>query len=149
MSSGQSSVISYAYNGLGDRLQETANGSTTTFSMDLNTGLTQALSDGTHTYLYGNGRIAQLDTTAEYFLGDALGSVRQLTDASGAVTYAQAYDPYGQALGSVTPDTSYGFTGEWSDPAGLLYLRARHYSVGMGRFNLGTKYLNVWKVIGQ
>jgi hypothetical protein len=62
VSSGQSSVISYAYNGLGDRLQETANGSTTTFSMDLNTGLTQALSDGTYTYLYGNDRIAQVDT---------------------------------------------------------------------------------------
>ncbi len=53
------------------------NGVTTTFTMDLNTGLTQALSDGTHDYLYGAGRIAQVpltpDTgapdTLEYFLG--------------------------------------------------------------------------------
>jgi len=45
-------------------LQETAaSGATTTFTMDLNTGLTQALSDGTYTYIYGNGRIAQVDTT--------------------------------------------------------------------------------------
>jgi hypothetical protein len=35
------------------------NGNPTTFTMDLNTGLTQALSDGTNTYIYGNGRIAQ------------------------------------------------------------------------------------------
>ena len=47
----QSSIVNQ-YNGLGDRLQETVNGSTTTFTMDLNTGLTQALSDGANTYLY-------------------------------------------------------------------------------------------------
>ena len=82
--------------------------------MDLNTGLTQALSDGTNTYIYGVGRIAQVNTGTEYFLGDALGSVRQLTDTSGAITYARAYDPYGvvpQTLGS--SQTSYAFTGEF------------------------------------
>jgi len=45
--------------------------------LDLNTGLTQVLSDGTTTYLYGLGRIAQLNTDTlmtDYFLGDALGS---------------------------------------------------------------------------
>ena len=86
---------SYAYNGLGDRLRETVNGVTTTFTMDMNIGLTQALSDGANTYIYGVGRIAQINTGTEYFLGDALGSVRQLTDASGTITYARAYDPYG------------------------------------------------------
>jgi len=62
--------------------------------MDLNAGLTQALSDGTNNYIYGVGRIAQVNTSGtEYFLGDALGSVRQLTNASGAISYAHAYDP--------------------------------------------------------
>ncbi len=51
--------------------------------MDLNTGLTQALSDGTNNYVYGNGRIAQTQGGAtEYFLSDALGSVRQKTDVT-------------------------------------------------------------------
>jgi len=71
--------------------------------MDLNTGLTQALSDGTHEYLYAHTRLAQLDTgtlDTEYFLGDALGSVRQLTDSTGAVTFARAYDPYGVVTAS-------------------------------------------------
>ena len=72
---------------------------TTTFVMDLNSGLTQALSDGTYNYIYGNGRIAQCTggtcSAPEYFLGDALGSVRQLTDSTGAVIFAQAYAPYG------------------------------------------------------
>ncbi len=55
----------------------------------------QTVSDRTNTYLYGLGRIAQTDgTDMEFFLGDALGSVRQLTDASGAVTLNQSFDPY-------------------------------------------------------
>jgi hypothetical protein len=51
--------LSYSYNGLGDRLSETANELTTHYTMDLNAGLTQVLQDGTNTYLYGAGRIAQ------------------------------------------------------------------------------------------
>lgn len=39
-------------------------------------------------YLYGNGRIAQQGTEMEYFLTDALGSVRQLADESGNLTLA-------------------------------------------------------------
>ena len=74
--SNQSSVSSFTYNGLGDRLQQTVNGVTTNYTLDLNTGLTQVLNDGTNAYVYGLGRIAQVNTTTEYFLGDALGSVR-------------------------------------------------------------------------
>lgn len=141
-------MLNYAYNGLGDRLQETldplsdAAGQTTTFTMDLNSGLSQVLSEsapqgyGTYDYLYGNGRIAQVSATStEYFLGDALGSVRQLTDATGAVTMAQLYDPYGmtvQTSGSAA--TNYGFTGEYTEPGGQLYLRSRYYSADTGRF---------------
>jgi len=40
------------------------------------------LADSQQTHLYGNGRIAQYHAGgADYFLGDALGSVRQLVDA--------------------------------------------------------------------
>jgi hypothetical protein len=64
--------------------------------VDLNAGLTQTLSDGANTYIYGVGRIAQQrGAVTEYFLGDALGSVRQLVDDSGAVVLAKTYDPYG------------------------------------------------------
>jgi hypothetical protein len=89
----------------------------------LNTGLTQILSDETNTYLYGTGRIAQVNTTTEYFLGDALGSIRQLTDASGDITLANAYDPYetlAQTAGSA--HTSYGFMGEFTDPKQTEYM---------------------------
>ena len=127
--------VTYSYNGLGDRLRETVNGNITTFTMDLNAGLPQALSDGTHAYIYGNGRIAQVSGTGtEYFLGDALGSVRQLTNASGAITYAKAYDPYGVVTTtSGSSQSAYGYTSE-STSNNLVYLRARHYAPSMGRF---------------
>jgi RHS repeat-associated protein len=136
--SNPSLVTSYQYNGLGDRLKETVNGVTTTFTTDLNSGLTQVLSDGTYDYLYGNGRIAQVNTgtpNTEYFLTDALGSVRQLTNATGAVTLAKAYDPYGVVnMSSGAGSSSYGYTGEQQAPSGMVYLRARYYNPNVGRF---------------
>ena len=97
------------------------------------------LADGMHTYLYGNGRIAQYSMwiSEEYrpALGDALGSVRQLANHSGSVTLAKGYQPYGEVLESAgNIATSYGFTGEWTDNTGLVYMRARYYSLVQGRF---------------
>ena len=113
------------------------NGIATDFTMDLNAGLTQALSDGTYTYLYGVGRIAQYDVGGpQYFHGDALGSMRLLTDANGDVILSKSYQPYGAVLGSTgSGASSYGFTGEWVDGStGQVYLRARWYAPSMGRF---------------
>jgi hypothetical protein len=65
------------------------------YTLDLNTGLTQVLNDGTNQYLYGVGRIAQVNTTTlitDYFITDALGSVRQLTNGQGEVTLVNAYE---------------------------------------------------------
>lgn len=123
---------SYAYNGMGDRLSQSG----VNYTLDLNAGLTQVLSDGTNTYLYGMGRIAENQGSVnEYYLADALGSVRQLTNAQGQVTLTNAYQPYGtlaQTAGNA--QTSYGFTGELTDSSGLVYLRARYYSPNVGRF---------------
>lgn len=87
-------------NGFSDRLQQTYNGATTTnYTIDMAGGLTQVLSDGTNTYLYGEGRIAQKhNSITEYYLDDALGSVRQLTDTSGEVVLARVYDPFGSLV---------------------------------------------------
>ncbi len=56
--SSATSTSSYAYSGLGDRLQQTVDRIPTNYTLDLNTSLTQVLADGSNTYLYGNGRIA-------------------------------------------------------------------------------------------
>ncbi len=110
-----------------------------TYTLDLATGLTQVLADGTNTYLYGNGRISQSpipdSQLPEYFLGDALGSVRQLVDTNSAVTLTQSYAPYGEVTQSIgTSQSPYAFTGEIRDANGLTYLRARYYTPADGRF---------------
>ncbi len=106
----------FAYNGLGDRLQQTAGGVTTNYTLDLNADLTQVLADGTSTYLYGLGRIGQQGAEWAYHLPDALGSVRQLADAAGAVSYAQSFEPYGEVLtAGGSQESAYGFAGEWTD----------------------------------
>ncbi len=133
---GSPTTSSYKYNGLGDRLQQTVDSVTESYTLDLNNWLTQVLADGTNTYLYGAGRIAQYDAGgAEYFLGDALGSVRQLSDDAGAVTLVKSYQPFGKVMKSVgTGSSPYGFTNEWTDGNGMIYLRARYYEPGLGRF---------------
>jgi YD repeat-containing protein len=45
------STSSYIHNGQGDRLVQTVDGVTTNYTLDLNTGLNQVLTDGTNTYL--------------------------------------------------------------------------------------------------
>ncbi len=79
----------------------------------------------------------------EYFLGDALGSVHQMTDPTGEVTFTQSYDPgvYPELVvepvetlskgdshhySTGTSQTAYGFTGEqYSAETQMVYLRAR------------------------
>jgi RHS repeat-associated protein len=127
----------YAYNGLGERMQQTVDVQTTDFIVDQAGGLTQVLSDGTDSYLYGLRRIAEQDAEGwQYYVGDALGSVRQLVDESGEVRLVKDYEPYGSVLSSEGEvESRYGFTGEWTDDyIGLQYLRARYYSPKTGRF---------------
>ncbi len=138
----------YTYSGLGDRLSQTVDSVTTDYVLDLNTGLTQVLDDGTNTYLYGNGRIGELQPGGfAYHLGDALGSVRQLTDDVGDVTLARSYEPYGSELTSAgTGETVWQFTGEARDAAtNLTYLRSRFYASSNAVFMSSDPLLKVAK----
>jgi len=105
-------TYSYAYNGLGDRLRQTVNGSPTTYTLDLRAGLTEVMSDGANAYLYGNGRIAEEQPAGwVYHLGDALASVRQLASPSGAVVMDRSYEPFGEVLAySGTRTSNFQFT---------------------------------------
>jgi RHS repeat-associated protein len=131
-----SDVYTFAYNGLGDRLQQTVNGDVVDYTLDLNAGLTQVLADGLNVYLYGVGRIGEEQPTGwQYHLGDALRSVRELVDPAQGVALALSYEPYGRILGSTGDAVSqYGFAGEWADSTGLIHLRARYLNATHGRF---------------
>ncbi len=119
---------------MGDRLSQTVGNTTTRYVLDPAAGLTQVLYDGTNSYLYGNGRLAQYQTEMQYFGADGLGSVRQLYDASAQVIGSSRYDPYGNVMAQSGATSVFAFAGEQPDATGLTYLRARYYS----------SYLNQW-----
>src|SRR5690606_28223888 len=74
-------------------------------------------------------------TTTEYFASDGLGSVRQVMDEAGSPLLTQTFDPYGSLYARTGEGvTNFGFTGEYGDTNGLLYLRARYYAPSQGRF---------------
>ncbi len=132
---------SATYNGDGARLKQTVNSMDTSYTLDLATPLVQVLVQqdaGSKTaYLYGVRRVGEQQPSGwAYHLTDALGSVRQLADASAQVALAQGYMPYGEGLWSLGNGSSaYGYTGEdWNVTTQLLFLRARYYAPGAGRF---------------
>jgi RHS repeat-associated protein len=71
-----------------------------------------------------------------YFHLDQLGSVRALTDGTGAVRGTFTYDPYGTVTSSTgTWTTPFGFAGEYRDTeTGFIYLRARYYDPATAQF---------------
>ena len=116
-------------------------GVTTTYLLDTATPLTMVLAEQTGTdpaifYLHGFDLVAQSDgATTEYFAYDGLGSVRQVADAIGSPLLTQTFDPYGSLYARAgIAETAWGFTGEYGDTNGLLYLRARYYAPSQGRF---------------
>ncbi|WP_235430454.1 RHS repeat-associated core domain-containing protein [Xanthomonas sp. MUS 060] len=70
-----------------------------------------------------------------YFLTDALGSTRLLTDTNGNAVQRYDYDPYGATTQSSTSyNNPYQYTGREHDQSGLYYYRARYYMAELGRF---------------
>jgi RHS repeat-associated protein len=140
--------VSIIYDGDGNRVAETMNGLTTRYLVDdLNpTGYPQVVDEVlssavTRTYAYGKKRISQNQIqgnagVASFYGYDGHGSVRFLSNASGAVTDTYSYDAFGTRLtctGSTLNDFQY--SGEQSDGLlGLYYLRARYYNPITGRF---------------
>jgi len=89
----------------------------------------QVLNDGTANYLSGHDRLRALG--GPWYIGDALGSVRQTLDDAGTVRATTSYDPWGTPQDTLS--APFGFTGELHHQ-GQVYLRARWYAPGQGRF---------------
>ncbi len=146
------------YDGDGNRVSETVAGVTTNYLVaDVNpTGYPQVIDEipnhvpGTgvvsnRSYTYGLERInqkhlARIGTTnvfvPNYYGYDGHGSVRFLTDATGAITDTYDYDAFGNLISSTgTTPNNYLFAGEQFDSAlGIYYNRARYYDERSGRF---------------
>ncbi len=142
----QRGAITIVYDGDGNRVSKTAGGVTTKYLVDTNnlTGYAQVLDElqggaVTRTYTYGLELISKLETgnsQLSFYGYDGHGSVRQLTNSSGAITDTYNYDAFGNLIESTgsTPNL-YLYAGEQFDPdLGLYYNRARYLDVRTGRF---------------
>jgi RHS repeat-associated protein len=92
-------------------------------------------------YLYGSGvdQVLAEDTgtTVRWALADHQGTIRDVTDANGAVINHLRYDSFGKVISQTRPTAffRFGYTGRETDTeSGLMYYRARYYDPGVGRF---------------
>lgn len=72
--------------------------------------------------------------TVTYVYTDPQGTTLAEADASGNITATYDYAPYGSQAMGTTPNGP-GYTGHVNDPdTGLVYMQARYYDPGVGRF---------------
>jgi RHS repeat-associated protein len=135
-------VSTYAYNGDGVRLSKTVGAVTTQYVQDVAAPLPLVLAETTagqtSHYVYGNDLVTQIDPagTIAFYHPDGLGSTRALSNAAGQQTDWYTYDVFGATRAHTgTAVQDFTFTGEQADDeSGLVFLRARYYEPGVGRF---------------
>jgi RHS repeat-associated protein len=145
-----STTISYSYNGDGKRLLASSGSQSTKktkYLWDPNHDLYQlALErDGSNAlrrrYIHGRDLVSMNTGGANYYYHhDGLGSVANLTSATGAAQWTYTNEPFGNLRtetknNTKAPANLMRFTGELFDAdTGLYHLRARQYDPSNGRF---------------
>lgn len=78
----------------------------------------------------------QRGTQSYYYTGDHLGSIREMTNNTGAIQARYDYDPYGKRTQLSGPlDAAFGFTGHYyHQPSGLPLALYRAYDADLGRW---------------
>ena len=133
-------AATYAYDGNGLRAATTGPVTANLWDeVDPQTGqlaaLPQLASDGTDTFLSGNGQVLNQVAAGAgtWYVPDALGSTEATTGPAGTVTGTTTYTPYGGTASTSGTQAAFGFTGEVQDPTGLVYLRARYLDPAVGQ----------------
>jgi RHS repeat-associated protein len=137
----------YQYDGLGNRTVRTVNGKSVKYIVEPAGSIPEQLAEtdnaGTITayYVYGIGLISKVTPGGQsYFYDyDGTGNTVALTDSSANVVNTYAYDAFGNLSSNSTESVSNSFRyggrfGVTDEGNGLLYMRARYYSTGTGRF---------------
>ena len=140
----------YSYDGAGRRIEKNVNGVITRYIYD-NEDILQELNSQNSilaTYTHGPGIDEPIsmerDGQTYWYHADGLGSLRQLTDLTGAEVQSYIYDSFGNIVdrkGSIA--NPYTYTGREYDPeSSLYYYRARYYNPKIGRFLQEDPMLN-------
>ncbi len=135
----------YQYDGAGNRMSANRSGVVTRYVLDRNSPLAQVLAETDSSgnviyyYIYGLGLVSRIDAggNAQFYHYDSRGSTIAMTDASGKITEAYAYDPFGRPINGQLSDNRFRYLGRhgvMDEENGLLYIRARYYSTKRGRF---------------
>lgn len=134
----------FTYDAENRRVAQTINGVTTSYVNDPQGArsrlLVAATASGTARYVYANGQLLYGDTGTglQVYHFDSRGSTVAITDETGAVTDRVVYGDYGEIAGrtgtTATPFLFNGAFGVQTDSNGLLYMRARYYSIETRRF---------------
>jgi RHS repeat-associated protein len=136
----------YSYDGSGIRVSGTGGGAPANYTWDENHPLPMLVRESNsgssllRRYIHGHNLISSTTPSAEsYYHYDGIGSVSDVTNASGVPQWAYGYEPFGTSRSATkihpsAPDNPMRFTGEYLDPSGLYHLRARQYDSGLGRF---------------
>jgi RHS repeat-associated protein len=138
--------ITYGYDGEGKRISTTNGSTVTNYLYDgMDVVLERNNAGGTTlSYLrnpYAAGGIGGIINTQQgtapenYYSYDGLGSVTNLSDASGANAQSYSYDAFGNTLTSQgTLSNTHKFLTKETDFSGLIYFGARYYDPTIGRF---------------
>jgi RHS repeat-associated protein/uncharacterized repeat protein (TIGR01451 family) len=117
------------------RVSSEAAGRTTPYLWDRQGDPPTLVDDGSRAYVHDDGLLAQIEgDVATHPLNDALGSIRAISNAAGALAGTADYDTFGLARRQDGARSIFGFTGELTGSTGLIYLRARYLDPSVGRF---------------
>jgi len=135
-------TTSYGYDGFGQRVRKTVNGSMTRYLVHDGQLAMELTSGGAivaeYTYYPGTDRPHGMRRGGvQYFYAqDAQGNVIGLLNSSGVVVEGYVYTPQGVLVaGGTSVVNPLRYKGrEWDAEAGLYYMRARYYDPVVGRF---------------
>ena len=133
--------VSFTYDAEGLRTGKTVNGEKTIYVWDGDQVVMELSKGGAvqKRYIRGNDLVYAdkgENTEKMYYVTDMHGNVVQLLDESGNVTKTYEYDSFGNEVKPEKKDENpYRYCGEYYDKeTEEVYLRARYYEPGVGRF---------------
>lgn len=139
--------VTYTYNAEGLRDSKCVNGEKSIYVWDGDQLVLELNKDGRVTKRYVRGHnLSYTDsgkgTERQYYVKDSHGSVVQLINQNGSIAKQYAYDSFGnEEKPDKKDDNAFRFCGEYYDKeTDTLYLRARNYAAGLGRFTTRDTY---------